>query len=187
MDIPLPNPSLTTATPLGCTHPQADGPRACRTPEPPSDLRLFTFSSPPDLSGPAVQRRQPEAATPTPQPQPAPLLPVSVPHAPLPSLPTPEPAIAAPLTSPAPSQADSPSNLPGLKTWSRTMERRRRKAAEALASSQGLPIPPRMTHQHCTCKQRLEFEHRRFKNKISCEKAEGKSFEEWKVQQEEPH
>ncbi|XP_048840307.1 uncharacterized protein LOC125713326 [Brienomyrus brachyistius] len=176
--IPVPNLSLTTPTPL--PEPRQEEPEPA---EPPSDLRPFTFSSPPDLSGQAVWRRQQTA--PTPQPQPAPLPPALVP-------PTPEPATAAlPTPPPDPLQADSPGNLPGLKIWSWTTEWRRRKAAEALASSQGLPIPPRVSHQHYACTQcgqprRQQYGHRRFKNKIFCEKAEGMSYDEWKAQQEEP-
>ncbi|XP_048840106.1 uncharacterized protein LOC125713189 [Brienomyrus brachyistius] len=176
--IPVPNLSLTTPTPL--PEPRQEEPEPA---EPPSDLRPFTFSSPPGLSGQAVWRRQ--QTTPTPQPQPAPLPPALVP-------PTPEPATAA-LPTPPPDhlQADSPGNLPGLKIWSWTTEWRRRKAAEALAGSQGLPIPPRVSHQHYACTQcgqlrRQQYGHRRFKNKIFCEKAEGMSYDEWKAQQEEP-
>nr|XP_023654635.1 uncharacterized protein LOC111837076 [Paramormyrops kingsleyae] len=163
--VPLPKPSLTTATPVPESRQKEPEPAG-----PPSDLRPFALSSPPDLSGQA-------AATATPQPQPAPL--------------PPAPAIPAPLPPPAPSQAESPGNLPGLKTLSRTTEWRRRKAAEALAISQGLPIPPRVSHPHYTCTQcgqprRQQYGHRRFKNTFFCEKAEGMSFEDWKAQYEEP-
>ncbi|XP_048848221.1 uncharacterized protein LOC125718410 isoform X2 [Brienomyrus brachyistius] len=198
MDIPLPTPSLTTPTPL--PEPRQKEPEPA---EPPSDLRPFTFAAPPDLSGQAVRRRQPQPAptpqpqpapAPAPQPQPAPLPSASIPAAPLLVLLMPGLARAAapPTPPPAPSQADVPGNLPGLKAWSRTTEWRRRKAAEAQATSQGLPVTPHVTHQHYTCTKcgqprRQQYGHRRFRNKFFCERAEGISFEDWKAQHREPH
>ncbi|XP_072572717.1 uncharacterized protein [Paramormyrops kingsleyae] len=108
MDIPLPNPSLTSAASLPEPRQKEQEPA-----EPPSDLSPFTFSSPPDLSGQTVRRRQQAATTATLHPQPTPLPSASVPPAPLPAPPTPEPAIASPATPPG---ADSPGNLPRLKT-----------------------------------------------------------------------
>ncbi|KAL6454912.1 hypothetical protein MHYP_G00366460, partial [Metynnis hypsauchen] len=182
MELPLPVPGMTAAVPLA--EPRQNVPE----PEHPSP---FVFVSPPDLSGQALRRGQqpihehlqylgsaPQPAT-LDYPAPAPPLPHPTPAPPLPLHSTPPPCHLPHL---------QPTNDPEGKVWSRSTLWRRRKAAEALARQQGLPIPPRVTHTQYMCAQcgkprTRQFGHSRMGNKFFCSTAEGKTVEEWQAEQ----
>ncbi|XP_049326002.1 uncharacterized protein LOC103025680 [Astyanax mexicanus] len=175
--IPLPLPSLTSPTPL---------PEPRQVPVKTEHPRPLVFPSPPDLSGQAVQRGQHSATLPPCY--------TTTPLPPQPAIPTPPaPLLPNPTLQPAPVPPHPAFSTPSAqppKTWSRTTEWRRRKAAEAVAKQHGIPVSPHSTHVHYICKlcgkpKTREFGHSRIGNRFFCSTAEGKTVDEWRAEVED--